>query len=111
MAVFRPNFHRVFIPGSTTNLGESELDSPDLTLVAESVFTDELQFLIPKDIISDMNRDKLLNSGPLTNEHSRMLSSVSIRSCAKFGHFAVRRIASCRRSSRRWSFQFVVVYY
>jgi hypothetical protein len=48
-----------FVPGSTTNLGESELDSPDLTLVAESVLSNELQFLIPKDIISDMNRDKL----------------------------------------------------
>ena len=31
------------IPGSTTNLGQGELDTPDLTLVAESILADELQ--------------------------------------------------------------------
>jgi hypothetical protein len=32
------------IPSSTTNLGEGELDTPHLTLVAETVFADNLQF-------------------------------------------------------------------
>ena len=42
--------HRVYsnwvlhIPSSTTNLGEGELDTPDLTLVAETVLADSLQF-------------------------------------------------------------------
>ena len=31
------------IPGSTTDLGEGELDTPDLTLVAETVLADDLQ--------------------------------------------------------------------
>lgn len=31
------------IPGSTTNLGEGELDTPDLTLVAETILANELQ--------------------------------------------------------------------
>ncbi|KAL3703925.1 hypothetical protein TMatcc_009615 [Talaromyces marneffei ATCC 18224] len=32
------------IPSGTTNLGKSELDTPDLTLVAETVLADSLQF-------------------------------------------------------------------
>ena len=32
------------IPSSTTNLGEGELNAPHLTLVAETVFADNLQF-------------------------------------------------------------------
>jgi hypothetical protein len=32
------------IPSSTTNLGEGKLDTPHLTLVAEAVFADDLQF-------------------------------------------------------------------
>jgi len=31
------------IPGSTTNLGQGELDTPHLTLVAETVLANELQ--------------------------------------------------------------------
>lgn len=31
------------LPSSTTNLGEGELNTPDLTLVAETVFADNLQ--------------------------------------------------------------------
>ena len=31
------------LPGSTTNLGEGELDTPHLTLVAETVLADDLQ--------------------------------------------------------------------
>ncbi len=36
------------IPGSTTDLGEGELDTPDLTLVAETILADELQFGVPR---------------------------------------------------------------
>lgn len=35
------------LPGSTTNLGEGELDTPDLTLVPETVLADELQLGVP----------------------------------------------------------------
>lgn len=31
------------IPGSTTNLGQGELDTPDLTLVLQAILADELQ--------------------------------------------------------------------
>ena len=34
------------IPGSTTDLGEGELDAPDLTLVAETVLADSLQLSV-----------------------------------------------------------------
>lgn len=34
------------IPSGTTNLGEGELDTPDLTLVAETVFTNGLQLSV-----------------------------------------------------------------
>ena len=34
------------IPGSTTDLGEGELDAPDLTLVAETVLADSLQLRV-----------------------------------------------------------------
>jgi len=36
------------LPGSTTNLGESKLDTPDFTLVAETIFSNELQLGIPE---------------------------------------------------------------
>jgi hypothetical protein len=36
------------IPGSTTNLGQGELDTPDLTLVAESIFADELKLRVTR---------------------------------------------------------------
>src|SRR4051812_21176678 len=32
-----------YLPGGTTNLGQSQLDSPDLALVAETILADELQ--------------------------------------------------------------------
>ena len=35
------------IPGSTTDLGEGELDAPDLTLVTETVLADTLQLRVP----------------------------------------------------------------
>jgi len=33
-----------FLPSSTTDLGQGELNTPDLTLVAQTVFADDLQF-------------------------------------------------------------------
>jgi hypothetical protein len=52
------------IPGSTTDLGQSELDAPDLTLVAETVLADTLQLRVPISRVLtaysiDVNRDKL----------------------------------------------------
>ena len=44
------NFNRsseMYSPGSTTNLGQGKLHTPDLTLVAETVFADELKLGIP----------------------------------------------------------------
>jgi hypothetical protein len=34
------------IPGSTTDLGQSQTDSPDLTLVAQAILSDELQLRV-----------------------------------------------------------------
>lgn len=36
------------LPGSTTNLREGELDTPDFTLVAESILSNELQLRVPR---------------------------------------------------------------
>ena len=52
------------IPGSTTDLGEGELDAPDLTLVTETVLADTLQLRVPISRVLtahsiDVNRDKL----------------------------------------------------
>lgn len=35
------------IPSSTTNLGQRQLDAPDLTLVAETILADKLQLRVP----------------------------------------------------------------
>ena len=35
------------LTGSTTNLGQGELDTPDLTLVSQTVLADELQLGVP----------------------------------------------------------------
>lgn len=40
------------IPGSTTNLGQGELDTPDLTLVLEAILADELELRVPVFISS-----------------------------------------------------------
>ena len=52
------------VPGSTTDLGEGELDAPDLTLVTETVLADTLQLRVPISRVLtaysiDVNRDKL----------------------------------------------------
>lgn len=36
-----------YIPGSTTNLGEGQLYTPYLTLIAQAIFADELQLSVP----------------------------------------------------------------
>lgn len=55
------------VPGSTTNLGQSKLDTPDFTFVAQTVFTDDLEFGVAgKDVrreFLDVNRDPLMLSG------------------------------------------------
>jgi hypothetical protein len=55
------------IPSSTTDLREGQLDTPDLTLVAETVLSDGLEFSITSYGISigthDMTRSTLLISG------------------------------------------------
>jgi hypothetical protein len=40
------------IPGGTTNLGQSEEDTPDLTLVPQTIFAHSLQFRVPMKRIS-----------------------------------------------------------
>jgi hypothetical protein len=35
------------IPGSTTDFGEGQLDTPHLALVAQSIFANELQLSVP----------------------------------------------------------------
>lgn len=39
---------KITIPSSTTNLGQSELDTPHLTLVAQAVLADNLQFRVTR---------------------------------------------------------------
>lgn len=70
---------RSIVPSSTSNLGESQLDTPDLSLVAETIFTDNLQFGIAEEKLdegtTDISRDKLLLSGQdgHTDEPTRRL--------------------------------------
>src|SRR5262245_46658519 len=40
------------VPGSTTNLGQSQLDSPDLALVAQAILADELQLSVPSPTLT-----------------------------------------------------------
>jgi len=35
------------LPGSTTDLGQSKLDTPDFTLVAQTILSNELQLGVP----------------------------------------------------------------
>jgi hypothetical protein len=60
-----PQYGSGCIPSSTTNLGERKLDAPHLTLVAEAVFADNLQFGIAVMRLGtvDLSRGKLLLSG------------------------------------------------
>lgn len=46
------------LPGSTTNLRQLELDTPHLALVPQTIFTDELELSIPKNIaLTNASRD------------------------------------------------------
>ena len=40
------------LPSGTTDLGQSQLDAPDLTLVAETILADELQLSIPNPTLT-----------------------------------------------------------
>ena len=68
------------IPSSTTNLGQGKLDTPHLTLVAQAVLADNLQFRVTSTNrlgteTHDINRSTLLISGRrvLTDEPTRRL--------------------------------------
>jgi hypothetical protein len=43
-------------PGSTTDLGQSQLDSPDLALVAETILANELQLSVPSPPLTRMSQ-------------------------------------------------------
>ena len=68
----------VNVPGSTTDLGEGEENSPHLTLVAETILSDGLQLGVTRDncqsIDFDMKRSTLAFSGQElhTDERTRM---------------------------------------
>ncbi len=68
------------IPGSASNFGQSKLDTPDFSLVAETIFTDDLQLgiaIVMLEETIDISRDKLLLSGQdgRTDEPTRMLQN------------------------------------
>ncbi len=68
----------VCIPGSTSNLGQSKLDTPDFSLVSQTIFADDLEFGVAVEALErtiDVSRDKLLLSGleERTDELTRML--------------------------------------
>jgi hypothetical protein len=43
----------IYIPSSTTNLGEGEEHTPNLTLVAKTIFSDSLQLRVPERQLVD----------------------------------------------------------
>ena len=43
-----------YLPGSTTDLGEGELDAPHLALVAQTVFSDDLQLGVTMQLLDTM---------------------------------------------------------
>ena len=45
-------------PSGTTDLGQSQLDTPDLTLVAQTIFADELQLRVPTQGLTKCPRHK-----------------------------------------------------
>ena len=60
------------LPSGTTNLGKSELDTPDLTLVAQTVLSDELQLGITTFGVEEKNRQYMSVSIFLTIDLSRV---------------------------------------
>jgi hypothetical protein len=42
------------LPGSTTDLGESQLHAPDLALVAETILADELELVVPNQQLTSV---------------------------------------------------------
>jgi hypothetical protein len=49
---------RQHLPGSTTNLGEGELDAPHLALVAQTILADELELSVPVPPLTRCPRHK-----------------------------------------------------
>lgn len=45
------------VPGSTTDLGESQLDAPDLALVAQTIFSNELELGVPNPTLTSIVAD------------------------------------------------------
>jgi hypothetical protein len=43
-----------YLPGSTTDLGEGQLDAPDLALVAQTILADELQLGVPTETLTNV---------------------------------------------------------
>lgn len=67
-----------FLPSSTSNLGQSELDTPDFTLVAQTIFTDNLQLGVARG----RKKEKMLDRGSLRHKQRKiklMLSGQEIR--------------------------------
>ena len=52
-------FEREQDSGGFSDLGESELDSPDFTLVAKSEFADELQLLVETLLLEGTTRRRV----------------------------------------------------
>ena len=76
------------LPGSTTDLGESELHAPHLTLVSQAIFADDLEFrvaAIDVRITIDISRGKLVLSGRgvLTDGRTRMDDEGPCRSLSR----------------------------
>lgn len=46
------------LPGSTTDLGEGQLDAPDLALVAQTILANELKLSVPVPSLTDCPRHK-----------------------------------------------------
>lgn len=64
------------LTGSTTDLGQGKLDTPDLPLVAETIFTDGLQFGIagnkmPRSVLSPYGDCESHVSQRHENEHAQ----------------------------------------
>jgi len=49
-------FWRLYVPSCTTDLGEGEHDAPHLTLVAETIFANSLQFSVAAHDVNAMNQ-------------------------------------------------------
>ena len=77
------------VPSRTTNLGESEHDTPHLTLVAETIFADNLQLgvavtFIVRRMISDMKHRQASAQWPGYTYRRADSNAVRVLSVASF---------------------------